>query len=75
MRAMTWRHRPAWPSALRRVGAQEAYLRIRDQVDPGACLALFTGLECAVRGVRTTELTSAERTQLRVRFKALPTGD
>ncbi|WP_043534828.1 TfoX/Sxy family DNA transformation protein [Actinomyces polynesiensis] len=58
---------------LREVGAPEAFVRIRDQLDPGACLQLFTGLECAVRGIRSGQLTPQDRAELRARFRALPT--
>ena len=44
------------PDALRTVGAKEAFLRIRDQLDPGACIALLHGLEAATQGVRARDL-------------------
>ncbi|GEM_PF-285097 len=58
--------------ALREVGALEAFVRIREQLDPGACLQLFTGLECAVRGIRAKQLSPDDRADLRARFRALP---
>lgn len=58
--------------ALREVGAPEAFVRIRDQLDPGACIQLFTGLECAARGVRSKQLSPADRAELRARFHSLP---
>ena len=57
--------------ALREVGAREAFLRIRDQLDPGVCFHLFSALECGVRGVRSTQLTDDERAQLRAQFEVL----
>ena len=39
------------PEQLREVGAKEAWLRIRAQVDPVACLHLLQGLEAAVEGI------------------------
>lgn len=57
--------------ALREAGAEEAYLRIRDELDPGACVRLFTGLECAVRGISAKELSEEEKAQLARRFRQL----
>lgn len=57
---------------LREVGAPEAFVRIREQLDPGACIQLFTGLECAVRGIRSKQLSQEDRAELRARFRALP---
>lgn len=57
--------------ALRAAGAEEAFLRIRDELDPGACVRLFTGLDCAVRGISSKELTPEEKAELRARFRAL----
>ena len=52
------------PAALRALGAKEAFLRIRDQLDPGACIALLTGLEAAVQGVRARDLEPQTRADL-----------
>jgi TfoX C-terminal domain. len=57
---------------LREVGAPEAFIRIREHLDPGACIQLFTGLECAVRGIRAKHLSPADRAELRARFHSLP---
>ncbi|MCL2850170.1 MAG: TfoX/Sxy family protein [Micrococcales bacterium] len=61
-------------ATLRDVGAREAFVRIRAQVDPGACLQMLTGLECAVRGVRASVLPPADRAELRTWFRALEDG-
>jgi DNA transformation protein len=58
-------------STLRSLGAREAFTRIREQVDPGACVQLLTGLECAVRGLRARELPPEDRAELRAWFRAL----
>jgi len=52
------------PAELRTVGSKEAFLRIRDQLDPGACTALLHGLEAAVQGVRARDLEPQVRTDL-----------
>jgi DNA transformation protein len=56
---------------LREVGAREAFTRIRAQLDPGACLRMLTGLECAVRGVRARGLPAPDKAQLRRWFHGL----
>lgn len=48
----------------RAVGAREAFLRIRSQLDPGACIQLLTGLEAAVQGVRAGDLSPQIRADL-----------
>jgi len=50
---------------LRQVGSHEAFLRIRAQRDPGACLHLLMALEAGTQGVRTTALTPAEKNDLK----------
>ncbi|MDR1294892.1 MAG: TfoX/Sxy family protein [Bifidobacteriaceae bacterium] len=57
---------------LRELGAREAFSRIRGELDPGACLQLLTGLECAVRGITAAALAPDERAELRSWFRALP---
>lgn len=52
------------PTALRTVGSKEAFLRIRDQLDPGACISLLRGLEAAVQGVRARDLEPRVTTDL-----------
>jgi DNA transformation protein len=60
---------------LRQVGAREAFSRIRAQLDPGACLQLLTGLECAVMGVSARSLSPEDRAEIRDWFRALPDAD
>lgn len=57
--------------ALREAGAEEAFTRIRDELDPGACVRLFVGLECAVRGVRSADLPEGDKTELVARYRAI----
>jgi len=56
---------------LREVGAKAAFLRIRSQLDPGACIMLLTGLQAAVEGVRSAELDPATKAELRQWLKGL----
>ncbi|MDR3070483.1 MAG: TfoX/Sxy family protein [Propionibacteriaceae bacterium] len=56
---------------LREVGAREAFARIREKVDPGACIQMLTGLECAVRGIHARDLSPEDKSDLRDWFRAL----
>ena len=53
------------------VGAQEAFLRIRAQVDPTACFHQLTALAGAELGVRKTALTPEQKADLRAFFERL----
>jgi DNA transformation protein len=57
---------------LRDIGARQAFSRIRDELDPGACIQLLIGLECAVRGISAKELPPKDKADLRAWFRALP---
>lgn len=59
------------PEELRRVGSREALLRIRLNVDSGACLSQLYGLEGAIRGVRWHALPPEVRAELKEFFKGL----
>ena len=48
---------------LRKVGAEEAFLRIRRCVDSGACLAFLMGLVGAVKGVPKSVLDDQTKEQ------------
>lgn len=57
--------------ALRSVGAEEAFLRIRAQVDPAACFHQLTALAGAEAGVPKKALPQEEKTALRAFFDSL----
>ncbi|MDR1264310.1 MAG: TfoX/Sxy family protein [Propionibacteriaceae bacterium] len=57
---------------LRAAGARQAFTRIRQRLDPGACAHLLTALECAVRGVSAKELSGEDKAELRAWFRGLP---
>lgn len=59
------------PEALRALGAEEAFRRIRAAVDPGACLHQLQALEGAVEGVRKTALSPERKAELHAFFKSL----
>lgn len=56
------------PDALRSVGAEEAWLRIRLQVDGGACLHQLQALEGAVAGIPKKELSLERKAELKAFF-------
>ena len=56
---------------LRAAGACEAWLRIRTQVDSGACFHQLTALAGAELGVRKTALTPEQKADLRAFFERL----
>ncbi len=59
------------PEQLREIGSKEAFVRIRLQTDPGACLHMLYGIEGAVRGVRDTLLSAETKQELKAFYNAL----
>nr|WP_325186394.1 TfoX/Sxy family DNA transformation protein [uncultured Oscillibacter sp.] len=57
--------------ALRSAGAEEAFLRIRAQVDPAACFHQLTALAGAEAGVPKKALSQAKKQALRAFFDSL----
>ncbi len=53
------------PEALREMGAEGAWLSIRGQVDPGACLHQLQALAGAVEGVPKKELPRERKAELK----------
>ncbi len=58
------------PEELRKVGAKEAFIRIR-AIDSGACIHLLYGLQGAVEGIKDTQLSESTKKDLRIFFKSL----
>lgn len=58
------------PEALRKVGAEEAWLRIRLNVDGGACLHQLQALAGAAAGVPKKELPPERKAELKGFFEA-----
>lgn len=56
------------PEALRGMGAEEAWLRIRLQVDSGACLHQLQALAGAVEGLPKKELPPLRKAELKAFF-------
>jgi len=60
---------------LRACGAEDAFLRIRTELGPGACFHLLLALEAAIQGVRTPALDPAVRSNLLDSFRSLSTPE
>lgn len=59
------------PDQLRELGAEEAFLLVRAQVDPTACLHQLEALAGAVEGVRKSLLSPERKAELKAWFKKL----
>lgn len=59
------------PEQLRQTGAEDAFLRIRTQVDGGACLHQLEALAGAVEGVRKSLLPPERKAELKAWFRSL----
>ena len=59
------------PEQLRSVGAEEAFIRIRTQADPGACLHMLYGIQGAIDGIPDKSLPEETKERLRTFFQSL----
>nr|WP_325258212.1 TfoX/Sxy family protein [uncultured Oscillibacter sp.] len=59
------------PEDLRKAGAQEAFLRIRAQVDPAACFHQLTALAGAELCIPKKDLPPERKAELRAFFDSL----
>ena len=59
------------PDRLRSMGAEEAFLRIRAQVDPSACLHQLEALAGAVSGMKKSLLSPERMAELKTWFMGL----
>ena len=59
------------PEQLRNIGAEETFLRIRMQVDPGACIHMLYGIQGAIDGVSDKFLSAQVKERLRIFYKTL----
>lgn len=59
------------PEQLRKTGAEEAFLRIRTQVDSTACLHELEALAGAAEGVRKSLLPPERKAELKSWFRTL----
>lgn len=56
---------------LQKTGAEEAFMRIRTTVDPGACLHMLYGIQGAIEGVPDTRLSEETKDRLRRFYRGL----
>ena len=59
------------PEQLRELGAEEAFVRIRAQVDPTACLHMLEALAGAEAGVKKSLLSPERKAELKAWFRTL----
>ena len=59
------------PEELRALGAEEAFLRIRAQVDPTACLHQLEALAGAVEGIKKSLLPPERKAELKAWHRKL----
>jgi DNA transformation protein len=59
------------PEQLRRIGAEEAFIRIRMEVDSGACLHMLYGIQGAIDDIPDKFLPVQTKERLRLFYKTL----
>jgi DNA transformation protein len=59
------------PEQLQRMGAEEAFIRIRMQVDPGACLHMLYGIQGAIDDIPDRFLPAQTKERLRLFYNTL----
>lgn len=55
-------------------GSKEAFLRIRLEVDDGACLHMLYGIQGAIENIRDTQLPESTKQDLREFYNSLKTA-
>lgn len=56
---------------LREIGSKEAFICIREKVDPGACLNVLYSLQGAIDGVIDYSLPESTKSELKAFYKSL----
>lgn len=59
------------PEQLRELGAENAFVRIRAQVDPAACLHQLEALAGAAEGIKKSMLSSERKAELKTWYRGL----
>lgn len=59
------------PEQLRGIGAEEAFTRIRAQVDRGACLHMLYGIQGAIEGLPDRRLSAETKKKLKAFYRSL----
>lgn len=53
---------------LESIGSEQAFIRLQT-IDPGACLCLLYGLEGAIEGIKSSNLTAEKKKELQEFYK------
>ena len=53
---------------LESVGSEQAFIRLQT-IDPGACLCLLYGLEGAIEGIKSSQLSPSKKQELQEFYK------
>ena len=59
------------PAQLVSVGAEEAFMRIRLYIDPGACLHMLYGIQGAIEGIPDKHLSEDTKQRLKIFYNRL----
>lgn len=59
------------PEQLRQLGSKEAFIRIRLQKDPAACLHMLYGIQGAIEGIPDRFLSTGTKQELKAFFRML----
>lgn len=55
-----------------KIGTEASFLKIRHQIDPGACLNLLMGLEGAIQNIPKQQIDSERKAVLKSFYQDLP---
>lgn len=58
---------------LESIGTEQAFIRLQT-IDPGACLCLLYGLEGAIEGIKSSNLTAEKKKELQEFYKMVKKG-
>jgi DNA transformation protein len=59
------------PEALCKEGSMNVFIKIREQVDSGACLSMLYGIQGAIEGIPYTRLSDMTKLELRAFYHSL----
>jgi DNA transformation protein len=59
------------PEQLKKMGSKESFLKIRENIDSGACLHMLYGIEGAIEGIKDTNLSSDVKEDLKTFYNNL----
>lgn len=59
------------PEELYKEGSMNVFIKIREQVDAGACLSMLYGIQGAIEGISYTKLSDMTKLELRAFYHSL----